>query len=353
MSAESATVIATDGANVGDPRTRQVLRYAVGSTLAMALALGIGWPLSFLTPVLALSFLATPAPRPTLKAGIGFVLVIVVACLAGLVLSRLFLPYPFVHIPLIGLVLFRLFDAKARGAPMLPITFTMIAVLLIPYMALQAQVIANLIAAALVVGAAATIGVVWLAYGLFPDPFEQPAGPGSPAGPAPHTIPSPQERFREAAMSTLVVMPLLILFYVFQWSSALLILIFVALLSMQPAIARSVKAGVALIIGNAIGGLAAIVIYEILVIVPSFGFMLVLMLLAGLLFGTRVFSTKPSAALFKMAFSTTILVVASTTSSDAEAGAKAYTRVLQLMVVVIYVIAAFGVLDRFSRRREA
>ena len=72
MSGNSLTAVISDKLGIADLR---ILRYAVGSTLAMAVAMGLDWPLSFLTPVLTLSFLASPAPRPTLKMGLGFILI--------------------------------------------------------------------------------------------------------------------------------------------------------------------------------------------------------------------------------------------------------------------------------------
>ncbi|MGD8867821.1 MAG: DUF2955 domain-containing protein [Gemmatimonadales bacterium] len=37
---------------MADSRTVRIFRYALGSTVAMALAMGFDWQLSFLTPVL-------------------------------------------------------------------------------------------------------------------------------------------------------------------------------------------------------------------------------------------------------------------------------------------------------------
>ena len=91
MSADSPAVTAITS-SIGrwqlDMRSLRVLRYALGSTIAMAVALGVNWQLSFLTPVLALSFFASPTPRPTLKQGVSFVAVIAVACFAGLKLGQ-------------------------------------------------------------------------------------------------------------------------------------------------------------------------------------------------------------------------------------------------------------------------
>ncbi len=83
----SSSVAAATVTPAPDVTSLRVLRYAIGSAAAMALAMGVGWQLSFLTPVLALSFLGTPTPRPTLREGLLFVATIAVACLAGLLLA--------------------------------------------------------------------------------------------------------------------------------------------------------------------------------------------------------------------------------------------------------------------------
>ena len=150
-----------------------------------------------------------------------------------------------------------------------------------------------------------------------------------------------------------MLVPVFILFYTLQLTGSVLILIFVALLAMQPSFAANFKAGTALIAGNMIGGAASILFYEILVIVPEFWFMVVLTCLFGLIFGAQLFSGKSRAPLFGMAFSTVLLVIASVTSGEGEAGSKVYTRVIQMMIAVVYVVSSFGLIERFRRAREA
>jgi len=327
----------------------RVLRYAFGSTLAMAVAMGFDWPLSYLTPVLTLSFLASPAPRPSLKMGINFVLAIAIAGYVGLLVGRLLLPYPFVYIPFVGLLLFRIYYAKGGSLHPLLILWLLIALLLIPLMMMQSHALANIVALNLVVGGGATLLVVWISYALLPDKVDKESSATSAAKPP---APAAEERFRTAVDSTIVVFPVLILFTVFEMASALLILIMIALLSMQPGFAKDFKGGKALIIGNSIGGFAAIIFYELLVIMPEYVFLIVLTLLAGLMFGSRLFSGKPKAALYGMAFSTLLLVIGSTTSSSGEADAKVYTRIIQLMAAVLYVVVGFGLLEHFKKLRR-
>jgi hypothetical protein len=169
MSGNSMTAVLSDNLGIADLR---IIRYAVGSTLAMAVAMGFDWPLSFLTPVLTLSFLASPAPRPTLKMGFGFVLAIAIASYIGLLVGRMLLPYPLVFIPFAGLLLFRLYYAKGGSLPPILILWLLIALLLIPLMMMQSHALANMIAKNLVISGGATLLVVWISYGLLPDRFD-------------------------------------------------------------------------------------------------------------------------------------------------------------------------------------
>jgi hypothetical protein len=329
----------------------RVIRYAMGSTLAMGIAMGLDWPLSYLTPVLTLSFLATPDPCPSLKQGISFVVAVAVAVLAGLLLAAWLLPFPLVYVPFVGLLLFRIYHAKASGRSPLLIMWLTIALLIIPLVTLLSPHLAHLVALSILVSAAATVVIVWTTYLIFPDPPDVIEAVASVAKKATPVLPTAAERFRIAAETTVVVLPVFILFYTLQLTESVLILIFVALLSSQPGFAKNFKAGGALILGNIIGGIAAIVIYELLVLMPEFGFLLLLTLASGLLFGGQLFSGKKKSPLFGMAFSTLLLVVGSTTSGNAEAGAKVYTRVVQIMIAVTYVVVAFGTIERFRPRR--
>lgn len=349
MSADSPAVVAFVGRWQLDMRCLRILRYALGSTIAMAVALAFNWQLSFLLPILSLSFFASPAPRPTLKQGFVFVAVVVFACFAGLKLGQFLISYPLVFIPFTGLLLLRIFYMMASGRSPLLTTWLLIALLVIPLITITSPAIANMVALGILTGAAVTICVVWLAHGLLPD---LPGTHTAAAASQTELLPV-MDRFKTAAISTLVVLPVLILFYSFRMQSSLLILIFVALLSAQPGFAANFKAGGALIIGNVMGGAAAILMYELLFMVPQFYFLILLTFLAGLVFGSRVFSGHPMAKLWGMAYSTLLLVIASTTASGTgEAGSKVYVRVAQIFIAVVWVVMASGVADRFVRRKR-
>ena len=342
MSAELALEPRANGV-LADPRSRHVLRYAVGSTIAMGIAMGIAWPLSFLVPVLSLSFLASAEPPPTLRKGATFVATIAVACIVGLWAIKYLIGIPALFFGGFALILLRIFYAQNSGAPPFLMLWLLIALLLLPMIAVISPGMAVQIVWSLIVGAAASLLVTWVAHGLIPDPREtasasaKATGPLAPAG----------ERLSTALLQVTVVFPVFVLFHLMEWAGALLVLIFVALLSLQPGFAANFKAGSALILGNVIGGIAAIASYKLLTIVPEFPFLLLLCLLGGLFFGSNLLSGGKRAPLSGMAYSTMLLILGTTTSSDGDAASAVYTRIFQMMIAVTYVVLAFGFLNRF------
>lgn len=342
MSAESATIPGGRGL-LTDPRDRRVLRYALGSTLAMAVAMGFAWDLSFVVPLLTLIHLASPAPRPGLGEGARVVGTIAVACFGGLWAVKYLLNFTWVFFPVIGLLLLGVFLARAR-IPFLG-TWLLIAVLLLPLVAVQSPDQAVLFARGIVLGAAVTLIVVWTAHVLVPDP----PGPVVRAVPPPAPAAAPADAGRAALTQTLVVLPPLVLVHLFEWTGGILVLIFVALLSTQPGFASSFRAGKAMLVANVIGAVAAIVMFGFLTVVPEYTFLILLTLLAGLFFGSRLMSDRPKAPLYGMAYSTLLLVIGNITSTAGDARAQVNDRLFQLALAVLYVVIAFGLIEWWRR----
>ncbi len=327
----------------------KTLRYAFGAVLGMAVAMGFGWALSYLTPVLTLSILSSPAGKPSFKTGIYFVLVIAVADIFALTLGNIFIPYPLVFIPVIGYLLFRMYYAKGGKVSPIIILWLMIALLTIPLMIMESKRVAVLVAQSLALNGAVSLVVAWISFAVFPDKIEKKKEKTASG----LKLQTKKERFENAVNSAIVVFPLLLLFYFFQLSGSLLILIYTALLSMQPEFAKDFKSGKALVLGNFIGGVTAMLVYEILVIVPEYFFLLLLTFLFGLYFGGKLFSEDKKGALFGMAYSTLLLIIGSVTGVfGGDANVKVYTRVFQIMAAVVYLVAAFGLLGHFKKLRE-
>ena len=341
MSAELVLESRASGA-LADPRARHVLRYAVGATIAMGIAMGIAWPLSFLVPVLSLSLLASPEPPPTLRKGVMFVATIAVASVIGLWAIKYLIGIPALFFGGFALLLLHVFYAANSGAPPFLMLWLLISLLVLPMIAVISPDIAVLVAWSLISGAASSILVVWIAHGLLPDPRDA----AEATGKADKPLASARERLESALLQGAVVFPVFVLFHLMEWAGALLVLIFVALLSLQPGLAANFKAGSAMILGNVIGGVAAIASYQLLMVVPEFPFLLLLCLLGGLFFGNHLLGGGKKAPLFGMAYSTMLFILGTTTSSDGDATSAVYTRIFQMTVAVTYVVLAFGFMSR-------
>ena len=332
-----------------DPRAVRTFRYALGATLAMALSMGIDWQLAYLTPVLTINLLGSGGPRPSLKFLATVPVVIGLVALAGVVISASLLSYPVVFLIIDGLAIYLLYYAAARGAPQLLVALVLIGLTVIPVVSLLSPGLAVAVAGGLFLGTVGAVFTVWVAHFLIRDPpGGGPAQAGGRASGSPEL--TPEEAATWAGVTTLVIYPAVCFFYL-TGSTAVIVLVFIAMLSVRLDPASGARAGKALVIGNAMGGLLSIVMYELLVIMPQYGFMLLLTLLGALYFGGRTFSGARTGPLWTMAFQTAILIVASTTSLYGDANAKAFTRVLQIGVAVGYVTLAFTVIPHLMRRK--
>jgi len=325
---------------LGNEKVHGILRYALGSAIIMMVALGFDYQLAYFTPVLALNFLAPAAKAPTLKSSAAFLLSVALASLSALVFSRIFLNYPLVFLPLLALILFHLYYTTALQ-PMK--VWLIISLLLVPMMSLQSAHLGSVVAVNLFFNALMALLLVWVIYFIFP--WSEPVTTGN--NQVNTEQPSPRQRFISAVIKSLVVTPVLVVFFVFKWSDSLLVLFFIAILSMNPASANK-KTGLAMILANLGGGLAAIIVFNLLSAATSFLYSGILTLLVGLVFGNGLFGDKPASPLFGMAFSTFLLILGNVISLAGEAGDIVWIRIVQIGIAMIYMVLAFRLVDHIG-----
>lgn len=318
-----------------------ILRYVFGSTIAMALATGIAWELSFLLPVLSLGYFAPGSTLPTLRQGSVFVVTIVLSAFLILVFTRFLLDYTWAFLPVLGLALFGVYYTDKLGAQNK--LFVLMNLLLIPMLGFISIQLAYLVALGVIIGAVLTLILVWSMHAIIPDIHsKQSPAPSSPK-------PNAKQRYEQAKKTWIIVFPVVVTFFFFQWAGGILVLIFIAILSMMPNF--SFKAGMALILGNLLGGIFAILFYEIICIVPIYSFMVILIFLTALYFAGKLFSGKKTAPLYGMSYSTLLLIIGQSTSGTDDAGGKVWTRVIQILLAVLYVVIALSVLHFIQERK--
>jgi len=327
---------------LGDLRSVRILRFGLGITLAMAIAFGFNWPLQLLLPVLTATLLGTKQPAPTLRQGFITILQIAMAFSLGLVFSLFALAYPLVYVPTLGLVLFHIYYLLNRGGAPFFAIMLLLAVLLMPMMAQQVDALAIGIAAGFAGSAALAVGMQWLAHGIVPDPVDtRPSAKASAGFQSGYSAAAAQN----AVKSTLVVLPLAILFIAERWTSQALIIIFVAFYSVAPVLRASKHASLTKLIANVGGGCAALVFYWLLVAVPEYYFLIALSLLSALLFGAGMFSDKASAPYYAGAFSTLLILISTSMGAGADFGANFWVRIGLVIMAGLYVVGALSILE--------
>ena len=325
-----------------DLRSARILRFALGMALAMAIGFGFDLPLPFLLPVLTAALLGTKQPAPTLRQGLNNILQIAMAFGLGLVFSLFALAYPLVYVPALGLVLFHIFYLVNRGGAAFFAIMSLIAVLLLPMMAQQVDALAIGIAAGFAGSAVLAVGLQWLAHGILPDPVDTRASGKTPGG---FQSGYSAAATHNAMKSTLVVLPVAILFIAAHWSSQALVIIFVAIYSVAPVLRVSKHASLTKLIANVGGGCVALVFYWLLVAVPEYYFLIALSLLTALLFGSAMFSDRPSAPYYSSAFSTLLILISTSMAEGSDFAANFWIRIALVSIAGLYVVGALSVLE--------
>jgi len=306
----------------------------------------MNYDLAYLTSVLALGFMAPGAKPLTIKQAASFILILILITGTTVIFTELFLAYALVFMPLLLLSLLWLYYTDKL--PMVIKLFALVSLIIIPFVSIDASAIGSYVSLRLVFNAFMAIILSQIVFWAFPlceadIPFEKKKKEVQKQ--------SESERFNYALNIILLIMPVLVLFYLFKLSSSILILTFIAILSISPALANP-KAGLVMVVANVLGGIFGIIAYKLLVMVPNFIFMILLALAIGLFFGNKLFSDHKYAGIFGTAFSTFLLILGSVISSDAEAGSKVWSRVVQIGIAVSYVVLAFGILNHILQSKN-
>jgi len=352
MSTDQATRSAQSGrmsiANV------RILRLALGTSLSLWFSQAVGWQMSFIAPVFTLLVLALPLPALKLKQGIAFVAVLAVALYSGMLLLPTLLEQPAVGLLLLTLALFWSFFFTAKGGSALVGTFATVGLALVAGVG-SVNVEAMLIVAEdVVLAAVAGIIFVWIAHGLLPDSMavDLSPAPGKRAPEAPK--PDLQNARWSAFRSLLIVLPVA-LFLMLSSSSVsyIAVMIKVASMGQQTTNDDTRHAGRSLILSTVIGGIGAVICWEVLSITPTLTLYTLTVGLAGLIMGPRIFqgaAMHPQGATWSYGYITMVILLApavmDSIGGDA-ASVKFWDRIFMFAGATLYAAAAIYVVDAF------
>jgi hypothetical protein len=243
---------------------------------------------------------------------------------------------------MLGFVLFHLYYYLNRGGSFWLTLMSMIAILLLPMLANTHGGLATGISLGFVWSSWLTVIMVWLSHLLVPDPQAEkfPQSPGFQSGYSPVAAQS-------AFKSTVIIFPLATLFIVFNLMDFLLVMIFAALFILKPELSKGREAGRNSLISTLLGGACAWVFYWLIVAVPEYHFYIILMFLTTLIFAMNIFSAKPTAKYYGSALVALLILVNGSMAEGADFVGLFVTRIVLIVLAVLYIVAALKVLDSY------
>jgi hypothetical protein len=336
----------------------RILRLAFGTALSLWVSQVVGWTISFIAPVITMFLLAMPLAQPKPK----FFLLVVVALTVSVYGSFLFLPLllhqELVGLLLLSLVLFHAFYFTARGgAAVVGTLVTMGLALTVAVGTVSVDALLG-VAGGLVTGSVVGAVIALLSHLVMPDSPEASAA-NAPAGDTSQAKEKPDlAQARHSAMRSLaVVFPILFWFLLSGGSAAnMAVMIKVSAMGQEVSQQSTRAAAKSLVFSTLAGGLAAVVAWNVLSAWPSLTLYVLLVALAGLFFGRRIFEGRglqPDAAIWTYAFLTMIVVLAPAvldSNFGSAAGARFYDRLFMFGWATLYAVVAVYVFDAFWAR---
>ena len=335
----------------------RILRLAARTGLSLWVSQAVGWGLSFIAPVMTLFILALPLPALKLKQGIMFLAAMTLSMYSSLLLLPWLLDYQLVGLLLLVLALYWSFYFTARGGSAALGTFITMGIALSTAVGSVSVDATLMLINGLIMNAVIGIVFVWIAHALLPDSM---AG-GFPVPDRPQAGAKPElaEARWSAFRSLVIVFPIAFWFMLSGASMSYVpVMIKVASMGQQATNEGARLAGRSLIMSTIIGGAGAIIGWNILRVVPTLYIYALLVALAGLMVGPRIFQGKgmhAEAGTWSYAYLTMIVILAPAvmdSASGSSADAAFWSRLLMFALATLYGVAAVYVVDAFRPARK-
>jgi hypothetical protein len=337
----------------------RILRLALGTAVSLWFSQAVAWQMSFIAPVITMFVLALPFPAPKLKAGIGLIAVLSISLFGGLLLLPTLTNQPMVGIILLIIALYWSFYFTAKGGSAALGTFATVGIAVSTAIGTVNLDAVLAIVQGVSFGAAVGVLFVWVAHALLPDSMaiaeEAAAAAKPPAPPKPDLSAARWSAFR----SLMIILPVALWFLFSSASTAYVpVMIKAASMGQQATNDGARQAGKSLIMSTIIGGIGAIIGWQILSITPSLTIYTLIILIAGLFMGPKIFHGKgmhPQAATGSYAFLTMIVILAPAVMDGAgggPAGMKFWERLLMFGGTTIYAVGTVYIFDAFTASRR-
>ena len=328
---------ATEPADADDARESHALAFRIAFAAAVGLTLGevLGWDFPFLPAMLAVQLLSGRGPI-SVKQGLAFVAVMMVACAFAVLLAQIFVDTPLVLLLTVSLVTFLAFLFLARGRAIAVAGTFIITTAVVPLLATESMSVAYGFIHSLVAGSALAVLLAFAAHAFFPTRVQ--------AGPVSALAPDERDSVALSLANTAVLMSLVTYFMLTVSPVSIVIVLTVISILRQPTELGG-GAAMGLIVGNLVGGLAATVAYLLVTLFPSPAFLLLVVLLFGLLFGDRIAKGRDFAPVYTVGLMTFLILLGLGLSPlPQDSGTLFIARVFDVMVACAYAIGMASLL---------
>ncbi len=329
-----------------EAQSRRAMRLALGVTTAMMVTQVSPYPLALVAPAITTLLLQDAKPMPL---GKGFVtlLATLAGVVAGFAVSLALLQYPAVMVLTLSVMLFLIYRfVMTTGEHFVIVVGLLIGTTIVPVLMRILPELAYLSTLSILFSITLAFATARFFYALMPPPAELPPGHGESTDPSAAT--------GYALTITIVAGSMLAAFLVFGLTDVL-VLVYSALFAMSLTSAGSIHMSLEYLKGNIVfGGLATLIVFEILSVASFLPLMVFVFFLAIRTFAMNMFSHKPTAGAWSSGtFGFVILLSGLLASDKVAASDKIFDRVSQMAIAAVYVALAFAVLEYIRQWRAA
>lgn len=327
------------------------LRLAFGVWAAVAVSYGIAWQLSFIAPIFATIFLLAPAWISWRVAG-QLVRRLLLSLLLGLLISEVLLRIPLVCVPIYGLLFFWIYYNDTPSAPPFSTMFMTIGITIVPMLGLSGVGLSHFIAMVLLFNFCVGLVFAWLFHLLIPNSLAAQRPEASAKKPEPPPVPGKEERVDQALASTMVALTAVVIFFSFNLMSYAFAMIQICFMVGAPNASSSLAAMKANALACCIGGLAIILVFNLLVAVPTYLFLVVVCLLVLLLFSKKIYAGGPHAGAFTSGLTTFLVLLGTSTMVGKIASTNFYIRIALILFAGLFAVSGLILANHFITSRK-
>ena len=332
MSAESPDKALAPAIGAGEHGL--AFRIALAAAAGFTLGHLLGWDFPFLPSLIAVQLLASGTSLDV-KRAVGFVVLMAIGCSVSLLISLLFAERPAGLVLAVGILIFLEFWALARGKAAAAIF--LITTSFVPLMAVSSLELAYGLVHDLVVGSILALLLIFLVNALIPVESAPRANDEAKAAPDGDVL--------TALANTAVLMSLFVYFMGTGTPTSIIVIMVTATTILQQSAIAGRGTAFGLVMGNIAGGLAATAAYLLVTLLPSPGFLFVVVLFFGLIFAAKIVAGGATAAIYSVGAATFLTVLGLGLSPlPQDSGTIFFSRVSTVIVASLYTIGVASVL---------